>query len=90
MSLKRFKQVERFLKSNNVRNETSGLRKGPDWWKKLELLAIDVQKASIEYYQPGSHFLIDKKLIKFDGRRCHAIKIGSRIIEKELVHQQKI
>lgn len=86
MSLKRFKQVKRFLKPNNGRNETWSLCKGPDWCKKLELLATDAQKASNEYFQPGSHFLINKKLIKFDGRRRHATKNGFRIIGKEFIN----
>ena len=60
MTLKCFQQIKRFLKINNGCKKPPNVGKGPNWWKKLEPLALDIQTASQEYYQPDSNIFIDK------------------------------
>lgn len=78
MTLTRFQQIKRFLKINNGRTEPAGLGKGPDWWKKLEPLATEIQKASLEYYQPGDKISVDEQLIRFTGRSRHTMQISAK------------
>lgn len=82
MALKRFNQIKGFLKINNGREEPPNVGKEPNWWKKLEPLASDIQTASWEYYQPGSNISIDEQLIKFDGCCRHTMEISSKIAGK--------
>ena len=78
LSLRRFKQIKRFLKLNNRRMEPSCMGKGADWWKKLEPLATGFREASLEYYKPGSIISIDEQLIKFKDRSRHTLQITSK------------
>ena len=82
MSLCRFQQIKRFLKINNGRTEPSRLGKGPDWWKKLEPLATDFRKASLEHCIPGSNISIDEQLVLFKGRSRHIMQITTKSAHK--------
>ena len=76
MSLRRFQQIKRFLKISNPLNEPDS--SGPDWWKKLEPLVTEFQKASQEYYRPGPHVSVDEQLILFKGRSKHTMQMVAK------------
>lgn len=73
MSIIRFQQIKRFFKMSDPRNDADST--GPDWWKKLEPFASDFQKASLQYYLPGSHVSIDEQLVLFKGRSRHTMQL---------------
>ena len=77
MSLVRFEQIRRFLKISDPLHEADSL--GPNWWKKLEPLVTDLQKASQDYYLPGPHISIDEQLILFKGRSRHSLKMVAKV-----------
>lgn len=77
MSINRFQQIKRYFKMTNSNDEPDSY--GPDWWKKLEPLATDIQQASQKYYVPGTHVSIDEQLILFKGRSKHTLKMVAKV-----------
>lgn len=73
MGLKRFQQIKRFFKISDPHNEPAST--GLDWWKKLEPLTTDFQRASLQYYLPGTHISIDEQLVLFKGRSRHTMQL---------------
>ena len=49
---------------------------------KLELLATDIQKASLKYYQSSHQVSINKQLIGFKGRSRYTMTINNKIEKK--------
>lgn len=79
MTLTRFEQVKRYLHISRPNKEQDDFKQ---WWYKVEPLASSFDKASQQYYQPGSNISIDETMIRCFGRTKHTVKMPSKPIEQ--------
>ncbi len=83
MSIKRWEQIRRYLKTFNLlENEKIDTRES-DWWKKLESLTSEFRKISKTYWLFDHHVSVDEQLVKFKKRSRHIMQITSKATEVE-------
>jgi Transposase IS4 len=79
MTLKRFKQIKRYLHISHPDEDKENKKQ---WWYKLDPLASYFQEAAEKYYQPGSNISIDETMIRCFGRTKHTIKMPNKPIQQ--------
>ncbi len=73
-----FHRIECFCGIENRLKKLKKLSKKLNWWKELNLLAIYIQTALLEYFTQRENVFIDRKLIWFKGQSCHTIVISDK------------
>jgi hypothetical protein len=76
LSLKRWKQIKRFLKIFDSFNDEIIDTRDLDWWKKLKSRITSFRKASKKYWISVSHLSVDEHLILYRDRSCHIMQIA--------------
>ncbi len=83
MSIRRWKQIKKYLKIFNLLENVKIDSRDFDWWKKLDSLTSDFRKISKTHWFSDNHVSINEQLIKFKKRSCHIMQMINKTIEIE-------
>ena len=73
----RFQQLKCYL---HISEPSRSSIPAHEWWKKLEPLNSSLRKCSKDCFLPSTNVAIDKRMIRFQGRSAHTIKMPNKPI----------